>query len=171
MNDEPYYRPMPMNGGAPSPALSGRLHAFLYRTKWWSNCAAGTAIFAILLVIGSCVLGGIALSAARYKDTIASYTQSGVISSTPYKIRLDGLSALSMTFPNDLTPYLGATYVISAGTAQAHTVTISAGSISTTYDGVSTIATLGGAIGDGFMVEVISRDRMVILSNTNTAFS
>ena len=168
---DPYYNSMPMHGGSPAPAVSGRLHAFLYRTKWWSNCAAGTAIFAILAVIGIGILAGIALNSARYKDTISSYTQSGVIQNTPYKIRLDGTSPLLMTFPNDLTPYVGATYVITAGTAQAHTVTITAGSLSTTYDGVSTIATLGGSVGDGFMIEVIAPNRIVILSNINTVFS
>ena len=147
------------------------LAQYLHRTRWWANFAAGMSFFVFLGVLGIAALGIIALTNARYKDSIASVTTSGQIPNTPYKIRLDGASALAMTLPNDLSGYVGATYVISAGTAQTHTVTIQPGIYSTTFDGTNTIASWGGAVGDLIQIEVIGKDRIVVTSNVNVAFS
>lgn len=165
---EGYYQPWQK---PPLVANNTRLVRYLHRSRWWSNFAAAMAVFCFLAVVGSYFLGGIALINARNKDHIASYTTSTQIDNTPYKIRLDGASALAMTLPNDLSGYVGATYVISAGTAHTHTVTIQAGTFSTTFDGVNTIATFGGAVGDLMQLEVIGKDKIVVTSNVNVAFS
>jgi len=162
-----YYQPRRQVHSNDNRVLFGVLH----RTKWWSNCAAGTAIFAIIAVAGVAVLAAIALNSARHKDRLQTFTTSTEINNTPYKVRLDGAGPLAMTLPNDLSGFVGATYFITAGTAQIHTVTISPGPLTTTFDGVNTIATFGGAVGDGIEMEVISKDRIVIFGNVNVAFS
>ena len=162
---DPQYKPPPIVANNP------HLLHYIHRTRWWSNLSAGIAIFVFLAVIGCYVFGVFTLNNSRYKDTLASYTTSGEIKNTPYKIRLDGAAPLAMTLPNDLSAYVAVTYSIFAGTAQAHTITIPAGTYSTTFDGTNTIATFGGAVGDGIMIEVIGKDKIVIISNTNVAFS
>lgn len=144
----------------------------LGQVKWWSSCSAGTAIFAIIALAGAFILGGVALNEANNSSSLASYTSSGsTISSTPFKVRIDGASPLDLRLPNDLSTYVGKTFVITAGTAHAHTVTIESGSLTTTFDGSNNIATLGGAVGDGFVMEVIGKDRVVVFGNINTGFS
>ena len=163
--------PPPPQAAAYVPGTNTTTIEYMHKSRWWGNFSAGLAFFCFLAVIGVAVLGAVALTNARYKDRIASVTTSGELPSTPYKIRLDGIAALAMTLPNDLSKYVGATYVISAGTANTHTLTIQPGTLSTTFDGSNTIATWGGAVGDLIQIEVIGKDRIVVTSNVNVAFS
>jgi hypothetical protein len=129
--------------------------------------------------IVSFALSGAALGLAihvlislQYFETATSFQISGQIQPSPYAANLDSTGApLAMTIPNDLSAYIDKDYKIFSRTAQPHIVTISAGSLMTTWDGVNTVATFGGAVGDGFVFRVIDKNHIVILFVNNVAFS
>lgn len=124
--------------------------------------AAGVAIY----------FAAIATQGVSRLENAQSYTISGAILSQPYAAHLDSSAALiAMTLPNDLASYIGKQYSVYSTTAQPHTITIAGGVHTTTWNGVNTIATFGGAIGDGLTFRVISESRIVIVSVTNVAFS
>lgn len=85
---------------------------------------------------------------------------------------LVGTEALPMTLPGppfaDIDLYLNKNYDIYSTTAFTHNITLSGGA---TWDGSNTVATYGGAIGDGFSFKVVSSTVIVVTSNTNVAFS
>ena len=76
-----------------------------------------------------------------------------------------------MVLENDLGSRIGRVYRVWSRSAQPHTVRITSGALATTWDGTSTLATFGGAIGDGFVFEVISKTQTVLLSVNNVVFT
>lgn len=131
----------------------------------------GSLIFLAVLVVASAVLGGLALNYSMYTTRFHRYTVDGSIDNSPFAIYLDATTPLAMTLPNDLTNYVGRTFTVVSQSAQAHTVTLSAGTLSPTWDGTNTVATFGGAIGDGVTFHVFDRDKITVISNTNVVFS
>lgn len=133
------------------------------------------AIFAAAVL--ACILGGIALgfSLSTYLEvnrysTPSIVSVSGVLNYNPYVVYLAGTGApQTMTLPNDLTPYIGKVYRIWSLTNQPHRLQISG--IGSTFTGGGTIATFGGGNGDGLVFEVISKNFIAILSNTNVVFT
>lgn len=111
---------------------------------------------------------------AWHSESARPYVASGALDgSGPLAHYLDGTAApLAMTLENDLSARVGKVYRIWSRTAQAHTVRISSGALISTWDSAgSTLATFGGAIGDGFVFEVISRNQCVLISVNNVVFS
>ena len=135
------------------------------------GCLTGTVVFLFVVVAGLAVLSGIALGQALYTSSTAVLTSAGTLPSSPYALRLDGTTPVAALLPNDLHNYVGRTFYLYSLSAQAHTVTISAGTLTTTWDGSNTVATFGGAIGDGLAFHVLDRDKIVVVSNTNVVFS
>ena len=135
------------------------------------DCMAGTLIFLFVVVLGLGVLVGITLNTALYSTQITVYTNDGQIENNPLSFALDSTTALARSLPNDLQSYVGRVFKVYSRSAQAHTVTLTAGTLTTTWDGTNTVATFGGAIGDGLTFLVLARDKIVILSNTNVVFS
>jgi hypothetical protein len=138
------------------------------------NWAPIFILFVILAVGGATVAlitAVVASNNASYSLSSQSYTSSGELNTTPYLHLLSSAGVLAMTLPGDLTPYLGKCYNVRSTTAVAHTITIQVGGFSATWDGTSTIATLGGAIGDGLAYCVIANNRISVVASTNVAFS
>lgn len=77
---------------------------------------------------------------------------------------LAATSPLAMTLPVDLTP--GRVYHVWSTTAVAHTITST-----TPWDGVNSVVTLGGAIGDGLVFAVTDSNRIVIETSKNIVLS
>lgn len=140
------------------------------------NCIGGMVagvIAGVAIAIAALILALQAHSSVGDLVNVQFVDTSGEIKPTPYNLVLSSSAApTAHTLPNDLTPYIGATYSIHSSTAQPHTITIDAGSLTSTWDGTNTIATFGGAIGDGLTFRVIAKDRIVVIpSPTNVAFS
>lgn len=74
----------------------------------------------------------------------------------------------AMTLPGDLSSYLNNKICVISKTAFAHTITMAAGA---TWDGANTIATFGGAVGDGICFHVFSSTQVQVQHVTNIGFS
>lgn len=135
------------------------------------DCIVGSLIFVSVLVIGAAVLAAVALNYSLYSMRFRRYTASGAIDNNPFAIYLDAITPLAMTLPNDLSNYVGRTFTVVSQSAQAHTITLTAGTLTSTWDGTNTIATFGGAIGDSLTFHVFDRDKITVISNTNVVFS
>lgn len=96
--------------------------------------------------------------------TVFSHVASGQLLLEPYMQTLAATSPLAMTLPVDLTP--GRVYHVWSTTAVAHTITST-----TPWDGVNSVVTLGGAIGDGLVFAVTDSNRIVIETSKNIVLS
>lgn len=139
--------------------------------RWWSSCAMGTLVlFAVVAAaaLGVAIWGAVV---AQYATSAHLHTASGELPRSPFTHLLGSAAPLAMTLPNDLTPYLGREFHVYAVTAQAHTITIQGGALTSTWDGTNTVATFGGAVGDGVTFVVIAADRVEITHNNNVVLS
>ena len=143
------------------------------RKKWnMAGCVFATSIVAILAALAALGLGIYVFVGLGYVTSAESLSASGPIRPTPYAFHLDAsAAAIAMTLPNDLSAHVGRTYAIYSRTAQPHTVTIDAGTLATTWDGANTVATFGGAKGDGLTFRVLAKDLITVVSTKNVAFS
>jgi len=140
----------------------------------WRSEGFVTATAIVAIIISLCAIGFTIYDYVhiKYVESGQSWQISGQIQSTPYTAYLDSTAApTAMTLPNDLTPYIGVERSIISRTAQPHTVTIAAGPLATTWDGVNTVATFGGAIGDAIHFRVIDANHIVVWVPKNIAFS
>lgn len=85
---------------------------------------------------------------------------------------LRGASAIQLTLPNDLSPYLGRHYTVDCDSAPAHSVVLSPGSLPTFWDGVAKrTATCTGGQGSGFSFRVVSSSRVRITEISGVTLS
>lgn len=129
----------------------------------WHGATLAAAILAVLISIVGAALGGLAYTeVVKFSGETLIYS-SGTLPSSPYPIYLNQAAfALAMVMPTDLSGLVGNVYRVWSLTAQPHTVTIPS---------TNQIATLGGAIGDGFVFEVISANRIVVWNAINVVFN
>lgn len=135
------------------------------------GCLTGTVIFSLVLTLGVALLACFALAYSLYPITNTLYTQSGPLKNNPLVGHLDASSSIVLTLPNDLGNYVGRTFTYYSRTAQPHVIEIQSGTLTTTWDGVNTVATFGGAKGDGIVFHVFDRNQISVISNTNVVFS
>lgn len=134
------------------------------------NCAL--IVLSVLAAGAALGVGVYAYYAATNANSAATIKAGGVLPSSPYSVYLDSPSIpLAMILPNTLEGRVGKVYRVWSSSAQAHTIQIDAGNQDPTFDGTSTLATFGGAIGDGFVYEVIAPNRIVLISVNNVVFS
>lgn len=131
-------------------------------------------IIATLLVTAGFALVAFILSIIAFVSTTdgAQLIQAnGVLSlGAPYAKYLAAQGGpLAMTWPIDLTPYVSRQFRFFSLSTQAHTIQIPVGTAQ--YVGGTTLATFGGAVGDGFVAEIISPTRIVVISVNNVVFS
>lgn len=144
---------------------------FKHYGMWWQGWAIGTMMFMFLLAVTALGLAIWGIAIANYGLYATNHVASGPILNRPFTHSLAGAAPLAMTLPNDLSNYIGREFKIYATTAQAHTVTIQPGALTTTWDGANTIATFGGAVGDGLTFVVTAIDKIAVISTTNIVFS
>jgi hypothetical protein len=121
-----------------------------------------------VVAISALVVGIIAITNGDNAGA-QNIASNGVIAPTPYGKYLAATAGpLAMTWPSDLTPFVTRQYRFYSTSTQAHTIQVTGGA---TYVGGTTLATFGGAIGDGFMAEVISPTKIVVTSVNNVVFS
>jgi len=140
--------------------------------RWiWHGATLAAAVLAVLISIAAAVLGGLAFTNVNYHNGETLIHTPGALPATPYPIYLNQAAApLGMILPSTLDGRVGNVYRVWSLTAQPHTISIAAGG-GITWDGVNTVATFGGAIGDGLVFEVIAKNKVVVLSVINVAFS
>jgi len=137
-----------------------------------SGCVCATTIVAAIIAIVAIIMGTLAFVRMSNIIYAQSYVVSGPIRPSPYTIHLDATAApQAMTLPDDLSDWVGREYAILSGSDQPHTVTIEAGSLGTTWDGVNKVATFGGAKGDGIMFHVIAKDLITVTFTKNIVLS
>ncbi len=134
------------------------------------NIVISVAAFALVIAVLSAIMTYYAYSEAyRYSQTAQIYVSSELPIS-PYTFRVGGSATLvELTLPNNLAPYIGKIFRIWSVSPQIHTLTIMG--TGSTFDGSSTVATFGGAIGDGFVFEVVTSNLIVVISVNNVVFS
>jgi hypothetical protein len=108
--------------------------------------------------------GGIREYSMGRTDGGTTYTSSGAITVKPGLVLLGSGGALAMTLAAPTTQQNGMTMIILASTAQAHTITNTAGFNAGTT--ARDVCTLGGAIGDGLTI-VASAGVWYVISKTN----
>ncbi len=129
------------------------------------------AIAALALIV-SVVAVVIAVLAYQKYLTPVTLSVSQAVPSGVNAVYIDSAaSPIGLTLANDMRPYVGKVYRVWSLTAQAHTVSITTGQSVSTFTGGTRVATFGGAIGDGFVFEVISANHAVVISSTNVVFS
>ena len=137
----------------------------------WAGCVVVLSFLTLALAIASMVVGVIGVRTANAALGKQIYDTGGEIGSRPVTHILTG-AILPMTLPNDLSDYVGITYSVNSEGLYAHTVTISAGTESTTWDGTNTVATFAGAAkGEGFTFTVVSKDTIRVGSTSGVTFS
>ena len=127
------------------------------------------AALSVLLLIVAAVLGGLAFTQVyRYSSPLYPVV-SGVLPPSPYVFYLNAAaSPITLTLPQNLSPYVGGIYRIVSLTAQPHVIHLA--QPGATWDGTSVTATFGGGIGDGIEFEVISASRIVLWSVNGVTF-
>jgi hypothetical protein len=135
------------------------------------GCLSGTVIFALVLSLGVALLSAFALSYALYPITNTIYTSNAAIQNSPLVGHIDSSVALTLTLPNDLSEFVGRTFTFYSRSAHPHVIQIQGGTLTTSWDGVNTVATFGGAKGDGLVFHVFDRNQIAVISNTNVVFS
>jgi hypothetical protein len=136
--------------------------------RWSRNFIIATTILAAVVAISALIVGIIAITNGDNAGA-QNIASNGVIAPTPYGKYLAATAGpLAMTWPSDLTPFVTRQYRFYSTSTQAHTIQVTGGA---TYVGGTTLATFGGAIGDGFMAEVISPTKIVVTSVNNVVFS
>lgn len=143
------------------------------KRKWnLAGCVCATSIVSVIIAIAAVIMATITVINQGNLTGVESRETSGEIRPTPFATSLDSTAApIAMTMPNDVSAFAGATRAIYSTTSQPHTVTISAGALGTTWDGVNLVATFGGAPGDGFEYRVLAKDLIVVTSVKNVVFS
>lgn len=153
-----------------------------YSTENWSDdvkknrrCIHIIVAIVVLTLLLSIIATVIAVLGWQTADTYHSPTVhliNNVIPTTPGPHYLAATAIpLAMTLPNDLSGREGHVYRIWSRSAQPHTVQIASGGQNPKFDGGTTLATFGGAIGDGFIMEIIDKNRVVVGPVTNVVFT
>lgn len=115
------------------------------------NCVGATTATQTWQKYVSNGFGGTALAALSGRaGAPPTYTASGAIALMPGIVYIGASGAGAMTLANPTTAQNGMVMVIYASTAQAHTVTYTAGFFGTTTS--SDVATFGGAVGDNMVI-------------------
>lgn len=137
-----------------------------------SGCACFSLILFSIVAVAALVVGAIALGFSTRDAQVTIHIKSQEIPISPFGHHLDGKGApLAMTLPNDLSNYIGITLNVYALDAQPHTITIDSGTLTSTWDGANTVATFGGAIGDGITFRVLSKNMITVQFTKNIVFS
>jgi len=146
-----------------------------YEHDHWINCSGCACISlvgGIALIILALIIGAVALSSAGVHSQTLVYKQSGALHNSPMGQTLNGNGApLAMTLPTDLSDFKDITYTITSSDAAAHTVTITAGTLTTTFDGGNTIATFDGAQGSTMVYRIVAADRIHVVSTFGVTLS
>lgn len=139
-------------------------------TRAAKNAIIALAVFSLVISAAAVIVGGLGYAEAYRYSGYLSIVTSRAFPTGPFVLYIDQAAIpVVLTLPNNLQDYVGHTYRVWSRTAQAHVVSIAG--TGSTFDGTATTATFGGAIGDGFVFEVIDRNRAVIVSATNVVFS
>lgn len=136
----------------------------------WKARGAIIAISVLAIIVAAVAIGlaGFAISHNNNESGPRLLYISGPLPSTPFVTYIDQAAApLAMTIP--LGGFAaGNVYRIWSRTAQPHTLTLQGGA---TWDGVKTVATWSGAIGDGLVFEFLDSTKVGLHTVKGVVFS
>jgi len=129
--------------------------------QWiWRTAILAASILAVIIAVLAIVFGYWGWNGVANYNSPMIVRGSGFFPNSPNVFYIDSAGvAATLTLPSDLTNYVGNVYRVWSRTSQMHVVRLSAG---TEFVGGSTIATLQGNIGDGFVFEVLSASRIIV---------
>jgi len=148
--------------------------------SFWNWCCLGRCLWFHPLMVGivftmsvfAFVICFFAWNQGAFASTQKVYTIGGAIQTSPMNHVLgtsETTGILAMTLPNNMLEYAGAIYDIDCPTPFAHTITIQAGPLPTTWDGTRRVATC--SFGGGFQFRVISSSAIRVVSATGVTFT
>jgi hypothetical protein len=137
---------------------------------WWKTAAIAATIVAVGISIAAICFGYWGWTGFNNFNQPTSIYVSQFLPPTPYPFYIEGSGmVLVLTLPSDLSAYRGNIYRIYSNTAQSHIVQIASGGAK--FDGITTTATFGGQIGDGFDFELITSKFVNVKFVKNVIFS
>jgi len=141
------------------------------RSNWFKGLA-GAAVLILLLILGASF--GMAIWSTSTLVTMTTqqiHFVDGELGAATLNHVLTGTVPLSITLPNDLSPYMGKMYSIDCASAPAHKITIASGGLLSFWQGgAQRVATCGGA-GAGFSFRVVSPSLIRLIDPRNVVFS
>jgi hypothetical protein len=140
------------------------------RCAWFKNLFVGVITFCAIFAVVSSIW---AWSQSGFATNYRTYATNGVIQTGPAQHILTAAIPLTMTLPNNLLEFVGTEYHLDCASPLAHTITIMAGVLPTTWDGTNRVVTcnampLGGA---GISFRVVTPSLIRIVSSRNVVFS
>lgn len=146
------------------------------RAQWWFNLGVALMVLGGLLGLAGIVVA--AVFAGRSLDATSQqrYGVSHTMFTYPLNHVLTGSTPITLTLPNDLSPYVGAQYTVDCETAAAHEVVITAGALPTFWEGGGgmqrTVTCTGGAAArSGFSFRVVSASHVRITQQSHITLS
>lgn len=142
------------------------------RNRRWLKMVVALSFLCLAGVVAALVVSVLGYRSATNTQSSTTHLISRVIPVTPFAHYLDATDApLAMLLENDLSSRVGHVYRVWSRSAQPHTLTIQSGGHNPTWDGTSKTATFGGAVGDGFVFEVVDKNKVVLIAVNNVVFS
>lgn len=141
------------------------------RIDWWKALWWGIVGLFIAAGVVGFVLG--IISIINYQFLSQTVLQNnGQLPSSSMNMVLAGGTALAMTLPNDLSPYVGYMYNVDCASAAAHSVTIQVGPLTTYWSPPHRTATCSAATpGTGFTFRVIAPNLIRVVASNGVTFS
>jgi hypothetical protein len=138
------------------------------RSRWYQTfCVALilSAAFAALIV------GTLAYTRASFDDTQRVYTVNDRMSTYPAHHVLTSSVILNLGLPNNMVEFVGGLYTVNCGTHLAHTITIDAGPLPTTWDSTNRVATCTDMVKSSILFRVVSPSEVQVLASPGITFS
>ena len=137
-----------------------------------SNMIVAFSVVGVLCAIAAIVVAVLAYNAANFPTSFVVHQSDGILSNSISSHYLESSGVpLAMTLPSDLSNYIGRKYSVWSTTSQVHTIRIASGGFDPTFGGTATLATFGGAIGDGLVFEVMAKNLIVAIQVFNVVFT
>ena len=125
----------------------------------------------VLLSLAACFLVSLTWSRTRFHSAVLIHTQSESLSPNyGSHVLSNGVSAMTMSLPHNMLEYVAGLYHVDCVEA-GHVVQITAGSLGTSWDGVTASRATCDSAGAGFTFHVTSATRIRVISSRGVSFS
>ena len=145
------------------------------RTAWWRNLTIAIIFVCCILGLVGFIVSWVSFSRSVDATSQVVYPVSKAMHKAPLNHVMTGAQPITLTLPNDLSPYVGNHYTIDCESGAAHEVVITPGPLPTFWSatpGVRTATCTGGAgARSGFSFRVVSKSHVRVTQNDNVAFS
>lgn len=143
------------------------------RTAWWRNLVIALIFVCSLLGLIGFIVSWVSFTRSVDATSQVVYPVSKTMHARPLNHVLAGSGAVTLTLPNDLSPYVGRHYTIDCETGATHEVVITPGPLPTFWNAGDRTATCTGGttMRSGFSFRVVSKSHVRVTESDNVAFS